>query len=271
MQHNHDVPKEFLLRCHLRNATSDMLHRTLYRHSKCLHIVCRHCMKGASAARWLCKCGIAWIACPLCRPLGFACLSSRRKRGSANLASIGTTTIPPPPPKRRRLLPSPIGSADFRGRGKRRRRATMHLRTRKVSTTFSTSKLTSAGCNFLGPYEIPRPCEIPSASDGPPCGPRASKLAKQGPSYNQPCMHAASSGLPANSAGPNLKRALEATGGDGRTPKNPKDLRAQKDLRATAFTNASVSPPPSTTCVRGTGLCPMTSWTIDQYCPACHG
>ncbi len=33
----------FLLRCHSCNATSDMQHRTLYRHGKCIHVVCKHC------------------------------------------------------------------------------------------------------------------------------------------------------------------------------------------------------------------------------------
>ena len=99
-QHHQDAPKEFLLRCHSCNATNDMLHRTLYQHGRCMHVVCKHCTKGAAAARWICKCGNAWIACPLCRPLGFACRSSRRKRGSASLPTIGTTPIPPPPQKK---------------------------------------------------------------------------------------------------------------------------------------------------------------------------
>ena len=172
-------------------------------------------------------------------------------------------------------------SASFRGRGNLGRRRKCHTK-RKASAAFQPSSRTTAGYNYLGSYsfpscapalscEFPSACEVSLAPGGPPCGPRPSKLIKKGPSCTQPCTQAACSGLSANSAGNNLKRALEATGGDGRTPKSHKDLRAPKDLRAKVHSNASVSPMSSTTCVRGTGLCPLVGWTIDQYCPSCHG
>ena len=160
----------------------------------------------------------------------------------------------------------PIGSADFRGWGKFRRKTNYQKQRRKASIAFSPSTLTNAGCNYLGSYTSPPcapslPCEFPSASVGPPCGPRPRKRSKkEHPSCTLPCMPPTSPGLSENSAGNMFKRALEATGGDGRTPK------IKKDLRAHVRDHASVSP-----CVRGKGLCPTTGWTIDQYCPACHG
>ena len=71
-----------------------MQHRTLYRHGKCIHVVCKHCQKGASAAKWLCECSIAWIACAHCRPLGsyvYLCAS----KGSLPPLILGP--LPPPP------------------------------------------------------------------------------------------------------------------------------------------------------------------------------
>ena len=97
---------------------------------------------------------------------------------------------------------------------------------------------------------------------GPLCeSPRPQKLPKLGDSCNLHSINAPSNSLDANST---AKRAHEATGGDGRTPKIQKDLRATKDLRAPVHINGSA-------CIRGSGLCPLTGWTIADYCPACHG
>ena len=174
---------------------------------------------------------------------------------------------------------SPSCSADFRGRGRFRRSNTYKKHKRKASLAVAPSKLTNAGCNYLGSYaapsrpcesfcEIPRPCEspcvVPSACEVSLVGPRPAKKPKQGPSCTLQFTRAASPGSPANSSGASLKRALEATGGDGRTPTCKKDLRATKDQRASIRNYASA-------CIRGTGLCPMTGWTINEYCPACHG
>ena len=150
----------------------------------------------------------------------------------------------------------------------------MHTPKRKASAVFTASNLTRAGCSYQGPYVVPpgahcspEACEVPSvALVGPPCGPRQSKSPKIGHhSCNQHCMTTTCASAVVNSTGDRLKRALEATGRDGRTQKSHKDLRAH------AHPNANVSHMPNTTCVRGTGLCPMAGWTIDQYCPACHG
>ncbi len=233
-----------------------------------MHIYCKHCSKGATAARWHCKCGIAWIACPLCRPLGFACQSRRRARGSASLAS--SSTIPqPPPPKKRRLLPSfAPGSVGFRGRGNRgnllRGKLSTH-RKRKASQPIQASILTSAGCSYVGPYAaretpcVTPPCESPCESLCP-----RPKMPKSGSSCTHEFMQAPSTALAAISPNSTGKRAREATGGDGRTPTRLKDLRAHKDLRAPVLQKASA-------CVRGSSLCPLTGSTITEYCPACHG
>ena len=253
--------KEFLLSCRSCNATSDMLHKTLYRHGKCLYIYCRHCHKGATAAKWSCGCGRAWIACPRCRPIGFSCKAKARKRGSASLTSSGTAPHPPPTPKRRRSRPT-IGSADFRGRGNYRAFRKPITNNGKASAAFADSSLTTSGCNYVGPYSLPlvpaRSFVRPSSRESSPVtpGPSPSKVPTLG--CTQICM---------NSSGSNPKRALEATGGDGRTPKMIKTCGHFKTCgQQHSKDTARVSP-----CVRGTGLCPMTGWTIDQYCPSCHG
>ena len=116
MHEQHPASQKFLLRCHSCNATSDMQQRTLYRHGKCIHITCKFCKKGASAAKWFCKCGTAWIACPLCRSFGFSCQSRRLKRALASLATIGTIPHPQPPPPEKAPPASP-GFCGFSGSG----------------------------------------------------------------------------------------------------------------------------------------------------------
>ena len=135
-----------------------------------MHIQCQHCHEGAIAARWSCGCGKAWIACPLCRPLGFSCKAKQRKRGSASLTSSGTAPHPPPNPKRRRTRPT-IGSAVFRGRGNYRAIRKPISNKGKASAAFANSSLTTSGCNYLGPYAPPpvparsSPPEFPSACE----------------------------------------------------------------------------------------------------------
>ena len=119
-------------------------------------------------------------------------------------------------------MPSPVPqvSAGLRGRGKLRRRGNCTKHRRKTSVAILPSRfVTSAGCNYLGPYPAPPPparsCEIPSACEIP--GPSPSKIPKLG--CTQICT---------NSSGSIPKRALEATGGDGRTPKSFKTCGQQK-------------------------------------------
>ena len=155
-------------------------------------------------------------------------------------------------------------SAGLRGRGKLRRKMNNDFK-RKASVAFLPSTRTTAGCNYLGSYCSPRDpggqvvvfaCNL--TPWGPLTGPRPSKIIKHGPSCTQPCTQVASTSLFTNATGNQLKRALEATGGDGRTPTSYKDLRAPKHNIGSA-------------CIRGSGLCPLTGWTIADYCPSCHG
>ena len=278
-----DAPNEFLLQCRSCNVKSNLARRTLYSRGKCMHIICHACGKGASAARWLCNCGSAWIACQNCRPIGFQCRSStvrpkkiERKqepltskpvqsgpkskraclRGGTSLALYSSH----PTPKRRR--PRPSFSAVLRGRANLGLRSFNRSTSKARRTQFAPSVLTDAGCSIkLAPVF---PLVAPPPID-PPCDPpRPLKLAKLGTSSNLHLISAPSTGLVASLTNSGAKRSLEDTGGDGRTPKSIKDLRASRGSGPNRFTN-------STTCIRGSGLCPMTGWTIAEYCPACHG
>ena len=211
-----DAPREFWLQCRFCQTKSTLACRTLYQRGTCMHIVCHACGKGASAAKWLCDCGSAWIACQSCRPLGFQCRSSRRKRGGTSLA-----------------------------------------KSKARCTKFGPSILTDAGCRImLAPGSPP--------SDPPSDPPRPHKVPKLGTPCNLQEISAPSTGLGASLTNSGAKRSLEDTGGDGRTPKIIKDLRASRGSGPKCITS-------STTCIRGSGLCPMTGWTIADYCPACHG
>ena len=215
-----------------------MAHRTLYKHKACMHIICNACGRGASAAKWLCDCGSAWIACQSCRPIGFQCRSIRRKRGGTSL---------------------------------------VHNKHKTRNSIFSPSTLTDAGCNPInGPG--PQPSVPPCALNGPgphpsACHPhltrwvsdaRPFKMPKTGSQCNLQLICAPSASFGAAHSNSGAKRSLEDTGGDGRTPKMLKDLRASRGQGPMHITC-------STPCIRGTGLCPMTGWTIADYCPACHG
>ena len=153
-QHYHEQLSRqwFLLRCHWCKAASDMQHRTLYMHGTCKHLVCCHCKKGASAAKWQCECGVPWVTCTRCRPLGFLCRSGRLKR----LMAIDSESPPPPPTKKLRF------SAGFRVRGNPRGNSTTTKRARRKAhrkrhgETYGPSRLTREGCSVVGSK---RPCE----------------------------------------------------------------------------------------------------------------
>ena len=199
---------------------------------------------------------------PRCRPIGFACLSRKRPRGTPSLATPHATPSHHPPRRRATLQDSAV----FRGRanvGSKRYKITKR---KAKSNSFSPSVRTNAGCSIREPPLDPcgpSSCEAPSGSlRVPPCEPpRPQKMPKHGDDCNLHRINAPSTSLAANST---AKRAREATGGDGRTPKIQKDLRATKDLRAPEHIKGSA-------CIRGSGLCPLTGWTIADYCPSCHG
>ena len=199
-----------------------MAHRTLYKHKACMHIICNACGRGASAAKWLCDCGSAWIACQSCRPIGFLCKSSRRKRGGTSL-----------------------------------------VRNKTRNSSYNPSTLTDAGCSPLnGPGTHPSACHphlTRWVSDARPF-----KMPKTGSQCNLQLICAPSASFGAAHSNSGAKRSLEDTGGDGRTPKIQKTFGHKEAKAQQVFTSC-------TTCIRGTGLCPMTGWTIADYCPACHG
>ena len=225
MQHT-GAHREFWLQCRSCNRKSNMAHRTLYKHNTCMHIICNACGRGASAAKWLCDCGRAWIACQSCRPAGFLCKSSRLRRGGPRL-----------------------------------------VQNKSRNSRFRPSILTNAGCNpseSPGTHPSVSPCDGPGPSPPPSDLHRPFKMPKTGSHSNLHLIGPPSASLGPTHTNSGARRSLEDTGGDGRTPKMQKTFGHEEAKAQIALSS-------STTCVRGTGLCPMTGWTIADYCPACHG
>ena len=78
------------------------------------------------------------------------------------------------------------------------------------------------------------------------------------------CEVSAASGSSAAGGAPALPAS---TGGP------PCGLKRSWQCSPTGIWSAQLRAPPSkaSSCVKGHGLCPAAGWTVDQYCPSCHG
>ena len=76
------------LSCPRCNATRDARSHTLYHHNKVCGMRCTSCKHTYTSKIWSCRCGLPWISCPACRPLGFMCRTPLKfkKAGPANTA-----------------------------------------------------------------------------------------------------------------------------------------------------------------------------------------
>ena len=77
-----DTSKELRLRCPRCLRARGVGSLSLFREDKACSIPCKACHTTSTANKWHCECGGPWVQCPTCRPLGFACRSTKRPRVS---------------------------------------------------------------------------------------------------------------------------------------------------------------------------------------------
>jgi hypothetical protein len=72
----------FWLHCPRCNVIKDVSKQTLHHAHKTCSIRCNSCKHKFTSNKWHCICNRPWIACPRCRPAGFACRAPPRCKRS---------------------------------------------------------------------------------------------------------------------------------------------------------------------------------------------
>ena len=233
-------PTSFLLSCPHCQKECEMAHRVLFHPGHIVQLWCGNCKRMASSRAWACSCGICWMACVSHRPLGFTCRDrlTLKKRVQPGV-SAGHT-------RHRALCTSRrVARLGVLGGGPSLKRNSLQFRSPRADH----------------PGEIPGPSTFKRmrVTDHPhtPKAYSPRKAARAGAHASLCCGNPA--GSPVGSPG---------------VPSAPSSPTAEHQPRG-AKRKASVQLLPSSKeedlCVRGNGLCPTSGWSIDQYCPLCHG
>ena len=67
----------FALSCPRCRHTIDASRRTLFKLNRCCYVTCPSCAIHCTASKWQCVCSKTWVACELCRGIGFSCKNHR--------------------------------------------------------------------------------------------------------------------------------------------------------------------------------------------------
>ena len=101
------------LRCPKCTAIRDVRNLTLQTESKSMAIRCNTCKHTCASHKWQCQYGMAWSACPACRPRGFACRAPMRLIKRDHQEQTNATCAPdwvPRASKRMKRGPPPSSS-----------------------------------------------------------------------------------------------------------------------------------------------------------------
>ena len=243
-------PLSFKLKCPSCECFKESVGNTLFKTSA-VTLSCQQCGKNTTSTKWLCTHLIPWHKCETHRDLGMRCGHGQSK---------GTKTIRPNPSKAemRRLNKAaklgPLGgSHDITSLGRTRSTQDVNMRSgigsrncNSNSTSFHDDKLLKKkkykdGC--LGAHP-PHKRDIIESSRYWEAHSRCPPNRVSGPGIEEKC-------------------------GTGKGPQTNKS-RPKDEEERTLAKRARISPSSSIHVPTCRGQCPAV-WTIDNYCPYCHG
>ena len=223
-----------------------MSNRALFHPEHAIQLWCGSCKRLTSSKKWLCSCSQCWMACSIHRPLGFLCKSrlTFKKRDRTGLFQ---------------------GLDSFRASVKHRR--TLPLGERRIHSPLGGwPPPPSPSLPGLPRMLMRSSLPPPSGSPGPPgvaglprptpieATPELSQTLLIRPQVCRPAGRHVSSGSPYG-PGP--------SSGPGPSAPSLRPLSMPYARPACKIAHS--------TCVSRTGQCSASGWTIDQYCPKCHG
>ena len=238
-----------------------MANRALFHPERAIQLWCSNCKRLTTSKKWLCTCGKGCMSCSVHSPLAYSCkarltlkkrvrlglvqgldahrASTKRRKilmlwDLGNVSPCGAWPLPPPPPH---------GPSGPRPRKKR---------------CVAPGPPPPSTLGFLGSYRSPRrpgPSVVPLVAHTSTTFPPLQVSLDEGPANAQarPRKHARGTLSCWVPVGPGRASSERPPGMPSQAPSRP------------PFS------PTDDTCVSGTGQCPASGWTIDQYCPKCHG
>ena len=249
-------PSHFWLACPKCSVACDFAKKSPFKPGRNIQLWCSSCKHAISSKKWSCSCGGGWMGCSQHRPVGYLCkarlsLKKREKPGLPQGVFLGTA-------KRRHT--APLGELGIHGPLRGRPSPPPPPPPGPPGKKLRFSPPPSSGS--LGP---PGVAMNPELSQALLIRPQARRPAGRGITISERC-----GATPA--VAPHLPKkrvSLECPSGPGPSfGAGPSALSYRPPSKPYARPACKVA---HVICVLGTGQCPASGWTIDQYCLKCHG